>query len=90
MSAYNKGSQDINMLIEVLTEQTNNINDYNNKANTALDKELRDIMISYRNNEIKSFYKTLEALEAIMPEFKEDLPSKTLGNYTDIGIGDLK
>ena len=90
MGVYNKGSQDINMLIDVLTDQTNKIKDYNDKANTALDKELRDIMVSYRDQEIKSFYSTLKALEGIMPEFKEEPNKENLINYKDIGIGDLK
>lgn len=96
MSAYDKGSEDVNMLLEILKDQAVKVNDYNEKANTALDKELRDIMLHYRKKEIKAMSKTLNILEEKMPEFNKYL-AKYLSkdgagsrSKDDIGIGDLK
>lgn len=87
MSAYNKGFDDINTLLDILSKQAQKVDEYNKTANSALDKELRDIFIGYRNDEIKVLSNTLDLLKERMPEFKTKTDKK---NKNDIGIGDLK
>lgn len=103
VSAYDKGSKDVNTLLEIFKTQAEQINTYNTDANTALDQELRDILIGYRNDEIKNICITLEMLKKELPEFNQAPNNNMLDkgnlndnnnvyshNYNDIGIGDLK
>lgn len=98
MSAYFKGREDINTLLNILQLQMSNVTNYNDTANQALEKELRDIFIGYRDDELNKFIQSLNELRKLMPELDQSIRENILKDnientpvdFGDIGIGNLK